>query len=909
MKFLSEMPRQAKSALSKAIGSSLALMLVACHLPPPGTASKQPIKQQGTQSAPVTGGAVIGASGVSRLEASGSSSPAPGLSYNSMVYSRGPFRPTINPRTKSPDSYTLMDTADPCPPIPLFDKGTDNYDIAFQGTTCHVSESYYYYWKITPQPDGTLLYEMYYHSDQHTVCDDHVVGKGAEGDTTYDGPQINHYHFYCGSPATPTPPADTPTPPVESPNPPSAPPASSPPSVPPPPSQPPSDPPSPTPTPKPPFDLKVDNAAISPNGDGKEDSTIAHIKAGVPWKLEVKGAGLTAPALVMEGSGNADPTWTGLAGGQALRNGTYEMTLTDTSQGETRGQTRSVTVVINAWTLNRDLDAFSPVLPSGPGVKNRVHLSGQGNGAWTISVDGHPGTVFSGSNTQSYDWNGKVNGNILKDGKYTLRLTPQGLKANSSDPTVDITIDRTGPVITQAEVSGIDNQIDPSGATDIDGNPKIISIYTLSVSAKDANGNNNDPNIDKSSLNIDFQDAAFTRTGDEVMVSGDNYTVKYKYLDAPITTTKLKYKVTIKDSLGNTSKEFSNQFQLRTEDLLAGGFEEDSGSAFRILENINAETQSRNLLAVGRTVYSLMDQTFYIKSEIPLVLHGEITLTIPNNPKANFPVNVIFYIKRKDRVGPPAWVQLIHARANATTQYVVRWDGNYFGMLSAAKTGRYQTDVPAVSPWVDFVQPRGIEFKLSDRPVITRSNWRNLAPVALSLRQQSHIMDRHILSPINRHRYVHIDYIKKRIDSITNNNPSELFSTYDSYFNVARPTCPSYMSLPVSFSWTPKKTYPNYNLPPYDYDEFLEVISPTPWGNTAALANGAARTSLETLTKMASAVMNAPSSDKWAYANGFYMPVVLPNGRVLFVGEFPFPSGFVSIFPHYSGQRSYERGI
>ena len=86
-------------------------------------------------------------------------------------------------------------------------------------------------------------------------------------------------------------------------------------------------------------------------------------------------------------------------------------------------------------------NAFSP---NGDGVKDGYALTVTSNGAWTIQVDGHPGAIDTGPGPQSGNktlaWDGKVNGIILPDGKYTLRL-----KTGAEEKTAEVVIDRIAP--------------------------------------------------------------------------------------------------------------------------------------------------------------------------------------------------------------------------------------------------------------------------------------------------------------------------------------------------------------------------------------------------------------------------------------------------------------------------------
>lgn len=150
--------------------------------------------------------------------------------------------------------------------------------------------------------------------------------------------------------------------------------------------------------------------------------------------------------------------------------------------------------------LNRDYDAFSPNQPQGDGFKDvdPIHITADpALGTWNIEVEGRPGvldgTPAERTGSKDFLWNGKVNGIILDDGKYTLRLT-----AGSEVKTADVIIDTQAPEISNIVVS--------------EGTEPNSYIITASISDKGLSGlSDEDPTVSIEGGNASNASIAFSR--------------------------------------------------------------------------------------------------------------------------------------------------------------------------------------------------------------------------------------------------------------------------------------------------------------------------------------------------------------------------------------------------------------
>lgn len=140
-------------------------------------------------------------------------------------------------------------------------------------------------------------------------------------------------------------------------------------------------------------------------------------------------------------------------------------------------------------SLDKTLSAFSPV--AGPNAPNKDSLhptdtilitSSNPSTQWVLSVDGH-GQIKTGTGNLNWDWDGKVNGIILKDGTYTLRLTAQGAAPGPNDPTATVVIDTKAPEISNFLMA--QDSSDSSGnsyrltGTITDGGPASLDLTTV----------------------------------------------------------------------------------------------------------------------------------------------------------------------------------------------------------------------------------------------------------------------------------------------------------------------------------------------------------------------------------------------------------------------------------------------
>ncbi|MDB5100181.1 MAG: Fibronectin, type domain protein [Cyanobacteria bacterium RYN_339] len=162
-----------------------------------------------------------------------------------------------------------------------------------------------------------------------------------------------------------------------------------------------------------------------------------------PWTLKVLDLNGASLGTIATGPGDKDVTWDGTVGGTML----YGKYLLDAA-GPTRNGGRwdaSNPVTVGAYQIVKSPISFSP---NGDHEDDTAHIEIKAPDTWDLSVDGYGKIADSSvatatdanSHVMSYEWDGNYNGNSLDDGKYTLRVTPQGAQPSANDPTVDILI-------------------------------------------------------------------------------------------------------------------------------------------------------------------------------------------------------------------------------------------------------------------------------------------------------------------------------------------------------------------------------------------------------------------------------------------------------------------------------------
>jgi flagellar hook assembly protein FlgD len=209
------------------------------------------------------------------------------------------------------------------------------------------------------------------------------------------------------------------------------------------------------------FSPTIGNLAISPNGDGVQDSTTVAFAMSetADWAISIRDAGGT---LVRHASGHgtsASMTWAGKDDqGKLLPEGTYALTATATStHGEARPATADIRLDLTPPTVESAVvapDAFNPdgVPPSDratlayvPGESGTARISIVNSGGTTVRrlTAWVPVTPRS----QSVSWDGRVqSGGSLTaapEGHYSFELELRDVAGNSATVHRVVDVDRT----------------------------------------------------------------------------------------------------------------------------------------------------------------------------------------------------------------------------------------------------------------------------------------------------------------------------------------------------------------------------------------------------------------------------------------------------------------------------------
>lgn len=407
--------------------------------------------------------------------------------------------------------------------------------------------------------------------------------------------------------------------------------------------------------------------------------------------------------------------------------------------------------------------AFSP---NGDHIKDdiRLNVTAPNNLEWKITVPSpvDPSKTLvvkngTGNTTdQTAPWNGSCkdtqgNSIILKDGKYTLRLTPQGATPSPSDPTANVIIDTTKPTITEVIIPQIDN---------INDGDKSKSIYTVSIKANDGSSDSSS-GIDAREISVNFINASFSKSGSDPNINGDTFDVKYEFISAPKSSNRLLYSVQVKDKAGNSSDVVKKDFFATAEESFSIADKVDSTAAYSLLAASGAKPRLNN------------DYVFYVKSGLIgdaayryhlVAFGGEYFI------RGTRDVFIVNESKSSPAFGTDYQKFTVHYGGDNKVEQHFDWNGHHYddkdqqGHPSYAPTGLYTVSaykgdefkqlvekVKDANPhWISFNNKHEIEidrdkFKVSDRPCIKLNDWQ-AAPIGDMVFQRAyHIIDRHIL--------------------------------------------------------------------------------------------------------------------------------------------------------------------
>jgi len=205
----------------------------------------------------------------------------------------------------------------------------------------------------------------------------------------------------------------------------------------------------------------VSDIAISPNGDGVQDTTTVAfaLSEAADWAISIRDAG---GALVRQATGNgtsASLTWAGRNDqGELLPEGTYSLTATATSaNGEARAATAEILLdqtppsVVSAAVVpaafNPDVDPASnhatlTFVPSESGTARVSVLDGGGKVVRRLTA-----WMPVAAQSQAVPWDGKVrSGDALvaaPEGRYSFAVELRDFAGNSATAGGDVVVDRT----------------------------------------------------------------------------------------------------------------------------------------------------------------------------------------------------------------------------------------------------------------------------------------------------------------------------------------------------------------------------------------------------------------------------------------------------------------------------------
>lgn len=371
--------------------------------------------------------------------------------------------------------------------------------------------------------------------------------------------------------------------------------------------------------------------------------------------------------------------------------------------------------------------AFSP---NGDLSKDTIPVEISAKYDWTISVDGHPGEVNAGpspnTGNKSFAWDGRVNGIILPDGKYTLRL-----KTGAEEKTVDVIIDTIAPNVMSAPPTKIKSTI-------VGRNPtKISTNYVFSIKAEDpGNGSGiNEQETKFSSSNMD-PNPQITKISE----SEHEATVRISSNDSETLT----YRLAIEDNAGNRveSKENSITGRVRV--------------SKPVFDQYSTPPLSYNILGTGKTIQGTRDfqGVYYSRSGLRLKHTQKFTFKYFLNKKPLTISGETYMLYRNQSEFGQSWIfadQLIKFTTwQETEAYTFDWSGG-IETGERAGTGSYILE-PFRAGWVE--EKNSFQFKVSDMYCIKPETWRakrdanDLRVDNLPIDRVAHIFSGHILNPL-----------------------------------------------------------------------------------------------------------------------------------------------------------------
>jgi hypothetical protein len=826
----------------------------------------------------------------SALKYTDPSAQAPkGLSYNTKVVGTVPHGAPVKLEPEYKDgkvvgikksNFRVLQETESCPPpLPMIETTVVPYvqNIDDHCTLTTSGYSYYVIFDNSSYLPGAIIYQTWTHWDQVWSCSSGASNSAsgeyqkATGEDSCIVPQPSPTPSPSPSPEeTPEPP--TPEPTVAPTEPPSTPPPTNPPTA--PPTEPPT--PEPTPTPIPDPTLTLDHAVISPDGDGKEDDSPAHVEATGGWKVEVSGGALTQPLQVAAGSDDGSFTWTGKAGNTILPDGNYTLTLTELGTGKTV----QVPAILNtALEIKAKYEAFSPNFDpktgNGDGRFDYNDITVRCGGKWSITANGTVIKTGEGNTANTtFVWNGKpeVGGKVLPDGKYKLLLTRI---SDGKTAEVEVILDTSPPVLKQTNVIEIDAQ-----AVENSLSYKDNITYSFKFNAEDEAVGGVSTGLSEDYVSVSADTVSFDLIDTLQKLTPTEYTAKFKVKTSAQELKTLRYSVALRDKAGNESepqkysfgaKITPESFQISTTDGVDYGV---------------ASVPQRGILATKTLV---RDEVFYVKSGLSAIIYPSFKLTT-TEPELVTIKHVPVHIKNKTtgrfyRTIPLKFVPNVKATAT------LRWNGkdNILNLDEYAPEGRYISTIDSsIIPGCVTVRDEEVEFFASDMTCVQIKDWfPPLSPAAFTNNERgAHILHEHILPPTKS----------------TPKAEEERFGKYLNFLSLERP----------DFTYRSIAQKPKDVTQPYTENLALNYDSKNGWPVTNGLMNSS---QFKSVMRIADAVWRITEDDEFDNT-ARYCPVALPNQEVLWVRAVVKSAPVIyTVYPFKSnigltdGQDAYERKL
>lgn len=466
----------------------------------------------------------------------------------------------------------------------------------------------------------------------------------------------------------------------------------------------------------------------------------AHVRDAGPATLVPESVGVQIPDATVT-SHAFDPV-SGLLSARVTLKAPALQVFASITARDSAGNTASYRAAVDV-PAGVTLGPVAPFSPNGDGTKDTVDILVHGACApWSVSIDG-VGPIPDGQGTGEgvVRWNGRVNGALLRDGAYTLRLKVGG----GEDVTTPVVIDTAKPVVSYSQVVSVrPEDVEINHESDL---ANLKTAYVVKLKATDDRSG-----VAATTAKTTWVSEPVTGTETSSEDSDGNFLVKFSLPSHQARS--VRYRVQVSDRAGNTSQAYADEFSYTA--TLAGS--DTNGSVIRSgrrLLDLYPVTQFGDWYArIMRPKDPGVDRLFYYLNSGTLFNYDIWAATpIPSDLKKYlFDTDIYGYIFYKhNKTGTIHARFPYHAKTTMLFFETFTWNGHRMNNLMnpPAPEGEYSV-IETNSSGVTYLK-RLPNFKVSHMNCLKLADWMGKTPSGASLpptyKNIAHLFHRHIVSP------------------------------------------------------------------------------------------------------------------------------------------------------------------